>query len=87
MKARYFPGTDFLNAKVGANPSYMWRSIMGAQEVVKVGSRRRIGNGESTYVWKIPWLPCQNNGYLTTTMPRELEDTKVVNFLDESKNN
>lgn len=23
MKARYFPKTDFLNASVGANPSYM----------------------------------------------------------------
>lgn len=54
MKARYFPKTDFLNVEVAENPSYMWRSIMAAQETIKAGSRRRIGNGESTYVWKVP---------------------------------
>lgn len=24
MQARYFPGSDFLNAKLGINPSYVW---------------------------------------------------------------
>lgn len=43
MKARYFPNTDFLNAKLGENPSYMWRSIVTAQDVVKKGCRRSIG--------------------------------------------
>lgn len=28
MKAKYFPGSDFLNAKMGDNPSYIWRSIL-----------------------------------------------------------
>lgn len=41
---------------VGSNPSYMWRSIMAAQDVVRQGSRRRIGDGETTSVWKIPEL-------------------------------
>lgn len=31
MKAKYFPNTDFLNAQLGSNPSYAWRSIMSAQ--------------------------------------------------------
>ena len=63
MKARYFPNTDFLHAKLGDNPSYMWRSILAAQEVVKQGCRRRIGTGTDTTVWHIPWLPCIENGY------------------------
>lgn len=35
MRARYFPNTDYLNAKLGDNPSYMWRSIFSAQDIVK----------------------------------------------------
>lgn len=66
MKARYFPNGDFLNATLGENPSYMWRSILSAQEFVKQGCRKRIGNGDSTKVWKVPWLPCTDNGMLTT---------------------
>ena len=72
VKARYFPRTDFLNAEIGANPSYMWRSIMSAKDAIKVGCRRRIGDGEATKVWKIPWLPCPINGYVTTPMISEL---------------
>lgn len=81
MKARYFPSCDFLQAKIGVNPCYMWRSILAAQELVCQGSRKRIGNGEATAVWGIPRLPCKDNGYLTTEMPHQLEDIRVVNFL------
>ncbi|XP_074356529.1 uncharacterized protein LOC141696263 [Apium graveolens] len=42
MHARYFPKTDFLNASIGANPSYVWRSILESQDVVRKGCRRRI---------------------------------------------
>lgn len=82
MKAGYFPSCDFLQAKIGANPSYMWRSILAAEELVCQESRKRIGNGEARAVWGIPWLPCEDNGYLTTEMPHQLEDTRVVNFLN-----
>lgn len=72
MQARHFPNVDFLNAGLGSNPSYMWHSIMAAQEEIKVGCIRRIRNGESTKVWKVPWLPCIENGFLTTHGPLEL---------------
>lgn len=52
MKAQYFPNGDFLTAKLGANPSYMWRSILVAQEVLKRGCRKRIGDGKQTEIWK-----------------------------------
>ncbi|KAL8100316.1 hypothetical protein AgCh_032534 [Apium graveolens] len=51
MKAKYFPTTDFLSAQLGSNPSYVWRSIMSAQEIVKMGTRRKIGNGAYTKFW------------------------------------
>lgn len=52
MKARYYPDSNFLSANLGHNPSYIWRSILEAQTVMKQGCRKRIGNGEDTKVWK-----------------------------------
>ncbi|KAL8093405.1 hypothetical protein AgCh_035325 [Apium graveolens] len=48
VKAKYFPKTDFLNARLGKNPSYMWRSIYEAQTILKRDSRHMVGNEEDT---------------------------------------
>lgn len=85
MKARYFPKTDFLNAKLGDNPSYMWRSILSAQDIVRKGCRRKIGDGKDTFVWKVPWLPDVDNGMLTTEMLGQLENIKVDGLMQISE--
>lgn len=54
---------------------------MVGQEVLKKGCRRSIGTGEDTFVWKVPWLPSADNGYVTTTMPSELKDINVTNLM------
>lgn len=86
MKARYYPRSDFLNAELGANPSYMWRSILAAQDILKQGCRRRIGDGQSTRIWEVPWLPCRENGNLSTIMPPELENATVNGLMREGEN-
>ncbi|XP_019150536.1 PREDICTED: uncharacterized protein LOC109147328 [Ipomoea nil] len=53
-KARYFPKGSFFDAQVGNNPSFCWRSIMAAKSIICGGVRRRIGNGESTFIWTHP---------------------------------
>lgn len=84
MQAKYFPKCNFLQAQLGANPSYMWRSILAAKDMVKQGGRRRIGDGEQTTVWHVPWLPGDNDGFMTTELPHELEHIRVVNLMDTS---
>ena len=39
FKVKYFPKSDFLQASLGANPSYAWRSIMARQNIIKKGMR------------------------------------------------
>ena len=34
-KARYYPQGSFLNAKIGSNPSYIWRSVLESQKCHK----------------------------------------------------
>lgn len=54
--------------------------------MIKQGCRKRIGNGESTRVWQIPWLPCKENGFLTTIMPQELENITVRGLMTNEGN-
>ena len=51
FKAKYFTGSSFRVAQLGKSPSYAWRSIMAAKEVVVKGSRWIISNRESVNIW------------------------------------
>ncbi|XP_062089022.1 uncharacterized protein LOC133795584 [Humulus lupulus] len=56
-KARYYPHTSFLSATIGGSPSYIWRSILASQELIRQGAAVRIGDGQSINVLEVPWLP------------------------------
>ncbi|KAL0360990.1 UNVERIFIED_CONTAM: putative mitochondrial protein [Sesamum radiatum] len=57
LKAKYFPKSDFFNAKLGSRPSLTWQSILGVRQLIVAGSRWRVGNGEQICVSKDRWLP------------------------------
>ena len=40
---------EFVQASMGNNPSYIWRSIMVAQQLVRNGLHWQFGNGK--YIW------------------------------------
>ncbi|XP_062085599.1 uncharacterized protein LOC133791697 [Humulus lupulus] len=69
FKARYFPNSDFLSADLGQNPSFVWRSIWGAQDLVRLGVVRTIGNGDNTSITGHPWLPDSDNRFASSTHP------------------
>ncbi|XP_019185275.1 PREDICTED: uncharacterized protein LOC109180242 [Ipomoea nil] len=83
-KARYYPKLSFSEASIGNNPSYCWRSIMAAKELITSGVRRRIGNGESTSIWKDPWLQDELDPMVQTEMPLQLADAKVAGLIDQT---
>jgi hypothetical protein len=56
LKAKYFPRRDFLEANIGHNPSYTWRSIWSSQNLLKLGYRWKIGDGTQINVWTAPWI-------------------------------
>ncbi|KAL0285580.1 UNVERIFIED_CONTAM: hypothetical protein Scaly_2814500 [Sesamum calycinum] len=45
------------SAKRGWNPSFTWRSLQAAIDIVRGGFRWGIGSGRSVKVWQDPWLP------------------------------
>lgn len=82
MKARYYPHSDFLNASIGNNPSYIWRSILEAQDVIRKGLRKKIGDGRNTLVWQDPWLPCNENGFMTTERHPQLDHVTAASMMN-----
>ena len=49
-KAWYYPDSSSLQARLKANPSYVWRSMLAA-------ARRRIETGDQVRIWMDHWLP------------------------------
>ncbi|KAH9685647.1 putative reverse transcriptase/RNA-dependent DNA polymerase [Citrus sinensis] len=42
LQAKYFQSKNFLDAKIGSNPSYIWRSILWGRKIICSGSRWRV---------------------------------------------
>ena len=61
LKAKYFSQCDFMEARLGNRPSYAWRSIASARDVLKLGLRWHIGDGCSVRITEDPWLPLSSS--------------------------
>ena len=76
-KARYYPHGDILNSKLGCSSSYAWRSIFQALEVIRKGTRWRVGNGRRIHIWEDKWLPTPST-YKVITLPKPINDFPMV---------
>lgn len=80
FKAKYFPDSDFMEAKIGNNPSSVWRSIWEAKHVISAGMRWKIGSGNSVNIIGQPWLFDDNNPFITSSV-QGLENRKVSDLM------
>ena len=55
-KSKYFPNCSFMDAKMGNNPSYVWRSLLVARDIIKEGSKWPVGDGSYIEVSMQKWL-------------------------------
>ncbi|KAL0008677.1 hypothetical protein SO802_010179 [Lithocarpus litseifolius] len=69
FKARYFPQFSFLDAKESPGCSYVWRSLMAALPILRLGYCWRVGNGSSISVVGDRWIP--NHPTNTIIHPRQ----------------
>jgi len=53
LKVEYFPNMSFLEAELDNHPSQIWRYVLGGRDILKQGIIRRIGNGQTTEIWRV----------------------------------
>ena len=83
FKEKYFPSGHYLSSNLGSNPSFVWKSIWSAKEVVKLGYIMRIGFAEISSVWNDPWVRHLPNFRVQSMIMQGLEDLKVFDLLLE----
>ncbi|KAK9666515.1 hypothetical protein RND81_14G190200 [Saponaria officinalis] len=83
--SKYFPNSSFLESNLGANPSYTWRGIWEAREVVKLGLRKRIGNGLNTFVWTDAWIPGTQSGMVLSPRGSAHVEMRVSDLIDAGR--
>ncbi|KAH9649947.1 transcriptional corepressor LEUNIG-like protein [Citrus sinensis] len=57
LKVKYYPRGNFMESKLGSNPSYVWRSILWGGEVIEASSIWRIGDGKNVSIYHHRWFP------------------------------
>ena len=81
LKAKYFADRTFREAQLERRPSYIWWSIMATKEIVELGCRWLIGNGEHVDIWKDRWIPTPDSFKLVNPKVH-LESNKLACLLD-----
>ncbi|XP_041024388.1 uncharacterized protein LOC121264998 [Juglans microcarpa x Juglans regia] len=69
-------------AKVGSRPSYTWKSISSAINIVKEGMIWRITNGEDVKIWQDKWIPTNNSGKVMSPVKILSSNAKVTELID-----
>lgn len=81
LQARYFKQRRFIEATLGSNPSFIWRSILWGREIISRGHRWRIGNGDQVMVYKDNWIPrpITFKPISFPTLPTDTTVSKLIN--------
>jgi ribonuclease HI len=82
MKAKYFRNVAFMDVSLCKRPSFAFRSICSARELLKEGLVWRIGNGEDVNIWGDKWLPTPSTYAVQSPRCILSENAKVVELID-----
>ena len=59
--------------------------ICESKNILKNGVLFQVGNGNHICVWRDPWLPCNENSFVTTKIIPGLEGVTVANLMKDMK--
>lgn len=71
-----------MEAYLEKKPSYMWTSIMEANETIEVGSRWIVRNGRKVNIWHDRWLPSPDSFKVINPQRQNLNLEKVAQLID-----
>ncbi|KAG6718118.1 hypothetical protein I3842_04G134700 [Carya illinoinensis] len=82
-KARYFHSTSFKEAKLRANPSFVWRGIWEAKHHLLKGCKWRVGDGKAINIWSDFWLPNHKLVPVSGSTTQSQLNWKVSELIDD----
>ena len=82
LKARYFPRTHLFDAKESPNCSFVWKSIVAALPILKLGCCWRVGNGLSIWVSGDKWIPNYPTNAPLLPIKDEVQEVTVFELID-----
>ncbi|XP_065615736.1 uncharacterized protein LOC136061642 [Quercus suber] len=82
LKAKYFANTTFKEAQIGCRPSYVWRSLVAAKDIVVCGARWVVGNRENVKIWEDRWIPTPDS-FMVVSPKTPLESEMVACLIDK----
>lgn len=77
-KARYFQNSSFMIADVGSHPSFVWRSLLAAGDIIFRSSKWRVGNDTTIGVYNHKWLT-----HTPIPLTEAALDMRVCKLIDE----
>lgn len=83
LKAVYYPENNLFDATLGSHPSQIWRAVLDGRDIMVQGIIRRIGNGETTDIWGVNWLPRTNMKRLITSLMQQ-PPTRVSELINQA---
>ncbi|XP_031131836.1 uncharacterized protein LOC116033219 [Ipomoea triloba] len=86
FRARYYPNSSFLEAKLGTNSSFIWSSLVQTQDIIRKHSKWRVGNGSNINIWTEDWLPDKQNPKVCSFPYPLMEDAKVADLIVPGQN-
>jgi hypothetical protein len=66
-----------MEASLGSKPSFAWKSILSAKELLQQGVIWRVGDGQNIKVWGDKWVP-KATSYSIQTPPRVISKNYTV---------
>jgi hypothetical protein len=86
LREKYYPHNSFMESNLGKRPSYIWRSIWNARQLLNVGMAWRVGDGSKISIWKDKWANTGAGGFIHSPVHIHSQDAKVSALLDKDTN-
>jgi hypothetical protein len=83
IKAKYYPESSILEAKIGWRPCFVWRSIFSSCDL-RDGLIWKVGNGTKIQIWKDRWLPNPTNFRINSPLLLLDPDATVSELLEKN---